>query len=106
MLITLTPLKRVVDERIKLPISERWKDSDLFEVCVEGDEVVVRWWQYAEADRYEGRVTLSDPGARTTEVRVPADAKPGDTLHLILEATDDGDPALTRYRRVVVTVGS
>ena len=72
----------------------------------DGDEVVVRWWQYAEADVYEGRVTLSDPGARTTEVRVPADAKPGDTLHLILEATDDGDPALTRYRRVVVTVGS
>jgi ATP-dependent Clp protease ATP-binding subunit ClpA len=35
-------LKRVVDERIKLPISERWKDGDLFEVCVEGDEVVVR----------------------------------------------------------------
>ena len=29
-------LKRVVDERIKLPISERWKEGDLFEVSVEG----------------------------------------------------------------------
>jgi hypothetical protein len=27
----------------------------------------------------------------------------GKTIHVILEATDDGQPALTRYRRVVVT---
>jgi ATP-dependent Clp protease ATP-binding subunit ClpA len=35
-------LKRVVDERIKLPISERWKDGNLFEVRVADGEVVVR----------------------------------------------------------------
>ncbi len=29
-------LKRVIDERIKLPISERWKEGDLFEVRVVG----------------------------------------------------------------------
>ena len=36
--------------------------------------------------------------------RVPADAMAGQTIHLIIEATDDGAPALTRYQRVVVTV--
>jgi hypothetical protein len=70
----------------------------------DGDSVAVRWWQYAEADGYAGMATFADSTSAATEVRVPADAKPGDTLHLILEATDDGVPALTRYRRVVVTV--
>src|SRR5687768_17477283 len=35
-------LKRVIDERIKLPISERWKDGNLFEVRVVDGEVVVQ----------------------------------------------------------------
>jgi hypothetical protein len=36
--------------------------------------------------------------------RVRDDAKSGQTIKLLLEATDDGTPALTRYQRVVVTV--
>jgi hypothetical protein len=42
--------------------------------------------------------------ARWTSFPVPADAKPGDTIHLILEVTDDGTPALKHYQRVIVTV--
>jgi len=34
----------------------------------------------------------------------PSDAVTGQTIQLVLEATDDGRPALTRYRRVVVSV--
>jgi len=34
-------LKRVIDERIKLPISERWKESARFDVVVKDGEVVV-----------------------------------------------------------------
>ena len=57
-----------------------------------------------EAGSYPGRVSLSDATALATTLQVPADAAPGSTIHLILEATDDGTPALTRYQRVVVTV--
>src|SRR5262245_17388337 len=35
-------LKRVIDERIKLPLSQRWKEGNLFEVRVADGEVVVR----------------------------------------------------------------
>jgi hypothetical protein len=35
---------------------------------------------------------------------VPSDAQPGQTIHLILEVTDDGAPALTSYQRVIATV--
>ena len=38
-------------------------------------------------------------------MRVPADAKAGETIHIIAEATDNGAPPLTRYAHVVVTVG-
>ena len=35
---------------------------------------------------------------------VPADAQPGQTIHLILEVTDDGTPPLSSYQRVITTV--
>ena len=41
-----------------------------------------------------------DASAQAT-LDVPADAK-GRTIHVILEVTDAGEPALTRYRRIVV----
>ena len=34
-------LKRIVDERVKLPISARWRDSGHFHVRVENGQVVV-----------------------------------------------------------------
>lgn len=71
----------------------------------DGDSVALRWWQYAEADGYAGRVAVADSTSTQARVRIPADARAGDTVHLILEATDDGTPALTRYHRVIVEVG-
>jgi len=53
---------------------------------------------------YPGKVTFSDPAALVTSVQVPTDAAQGQTIQLVLEATDNGTPALTRYQRVVVTV--
>jgi hypothetical protein len=70
----------------------------------DGDRVSVKWWQWKEVDTYPGEVSLSDPTSSVTSVRVPADAKPGQTVHLILEATDDGTPPLMRYQRVILTV--
>jgi hypothetical protein len=35
---------------------------------------------------------------------VPTDAKSGDTIHMVVEVTDDGAHTLKHYQRVVVTV--
>jgi hypothetical protein len=70
----------------------------------DGNAVAVRWWQWKEVGTYPGKVTLSSPTSLGTSMQVPADATAGQTIHLILEATDNGTPALTRYRRVVVSV--
>jgi hypothetical protein len=68
------------------------------------DKVTVTWWQYNDAGTYPGDVTFSNPATLTTSFRVPEDAKSGQTIHIILEATDNGTPRLTRYQRVIVTV--
>jgi hypothetical protein len=69
----------------------------------DSDPVTVKWWQY-RVGSYPGEVAVANPLSATTDFRVPADAAPGQTIHLILEATDHGTPALTRYQRVIVTV--
>ena len=68
------------------------------------DTATVTWWQYNDAGTYPGDITFSDPTALTTTFRVPDDARLRQTIHVILEATDNGTPRLTRYQRVVVTV--
>jgi hypothetical protein len=35
---------------------------------------------------------------------VPADAAEGQTIHALLQVTDDGTPPLTSFQRVIVTV--
>ncbi len=64
----------------------------------------VTWWQYNDAGTYPGDITFSDPATLTTTFRVPDDAKSGQTINIILQATDNGTPPLTRYQRVIVTV--
>jgi hypothetical protein len=66
--------------------------------------VTVRWWQWKEMGTYPGWVTLTNPSALATSMRVPSDASAGQTIHLILEATDNGMPPLTRYQRVIISV--
>ena len=82
-------------ERVKLSGSATDPDQNT---------VSSRWWQYEEAGTYPGRVVIDRANQATTHFTVPADALAGQTIHLILDVTDSGSPALTRYQRVVATV--
>jgi hypothetical protein len=64
----------------------------------------VRWWQYHDAGTYPGEIVISSAGSLDTTLQIPTDAQPGQSLHVILEATDSGTPSLTRYQRVIVTI--
>ncbi|MEX2152247.1 MAG: nucleoside hydrolase-like domain-containing protein [Gemmatimonadaceae bacterium] len=70
----------------------------------DGHAVAMHWWRWKDVDTYPGEVSLSHPTALATRLRVPNDATPGQTIQLVLEATDNGTPALTRYQRVIITV--
>ena len=70
----------------------------------DGNAVAVRWWQWQEVGTYPGKVTFSHPNALATSMQVPSDAVAGQTIQLVVEATDNAMPPLTRYQRVIVTV--
>ncbi|GAB3812762.1 hypothetical protein GCM10028820_06370 [Tessaracoccus terricola] len=70
----------------------------------DGDKTNVSWWQYEEADTYSGKVNLSATAGLSTTFVVPADAPIGSTIHIIAKVSDDAEPALMNYKRVVVTV--
>jgi hypothetical protein len=66
----------------------------------DGQQVKVSWWLYPEAGSIEG-ATLTQTNGLNTEVILPAVTKPG-TVHVILQAEDDGTPPLFAYRRVII----
>jgi hypothetical protein len=70
----------------------------------DGDAVAVRWWRWKDVDTYPGDITVADASALSASLQVPEDATPGETIQMVLEVTDSGAPALTRYQRVVISV--
>jgi hypothetical protein len=68
----------------------------------DGDALSDRWYVYAETGSYAGKATIAGHTSSLATLEVPADAD-GRTIHVLLEVTDNGEPPLTRYRRLVVT---
>jgi hypothetical protein len=70
----------------------------------DGRRLSAQWWQYRDAGTYAGLVGIHSPNAYGTTITVPPDARAGQTIHVILQVTENGPHALTRYQRVVLTV--
>ena len=69
----------------------------------DGDRVSCRWLTYDEAGDFKGTVEIANstsPEAYFVAPQVDEAA----SIHIILEVTDDGQPCLYSYRRVIVTV--
>jgi len=69
----------------------------------DGNQLSIQWWQYLEAGTYPKNVQIQNSNSLNASLVMPADAVSGQTIHVILQATDDGQPPLTRYQRVVIT---
>ena len=69
----------------------------------DGNGVSVKWWQF-KAGSYPNKVVISNSTSEQAEVLIPNDAAGDHTIHLILEATDNGMPSLTSYQRIIITV--
>jgi hypothetical protein len=70
----------------------------------DGDPLRYYWWHYREPGSYKGEASIRDSDKAVAYVQLPADARSGDTLHLIAEVADSGKPPITRYARVIITV--
>lgn len=70
----------------------------------DGDSLSFWWMPYPEAGSYRGPLTLNGAANSIRAHLVAPRVDKPETLHFILRLTDKGSPALTRYRRIIVTV--
>ena len=70
----------------------------------DGDKLSFHWWQYEEADTYDGTVDIQNADQQEASFTVPDDAGNGETIHIICEVMDDGTPNLTRYQRIIIEI--
>jgi hypothetical protein len=92
-------LDMVVPPGQRVPLSGSAIDPD-------GNAVTWNWWEYTDADTYAGKITIDNANTSEASFVVPADAKPGDTIHVIMDVKDQGTPSISRYQRIVITVGT
>ena len=69
----------------------------------DGDKLSFKWWQYREAGSYTTMVKLQNSATDQVSFVAPDVSKP-ETIHIILEVTDNGSPALKSYQRIIITV--
>lgn len=70
----------------------------------DGDKLAFRWWQYQEAGTYSGRVQIEEEENEKISINIPKETNEEETIHIICEVTDNGEPNLTRYQRIVITI--
>ena len=80
----------------------RWMPHELEDVMV-ADMVLDRTASPAKG-KEPWVLQLTGADQRAVSFVVPPDARPGDTFHIIAEATDDAPQPMKAYRRVIVTV--
>lgn len=66
----------------------------------DGDQLTYEWIFYQEPSSFKGKLEF-DKGLSEISIAIPMEAK-GKNIHLILRITDNGQPALTSYRRVIL----
>ncbi|MFO1477231.1 MAG: DUF1593 domain-containing protein [Verrucomicrobiota bacterium] len=70
----------------------------------DGDSLSFLWFHYPEAGTYATPIRIdSAENGHGVYVKAPLVDKP-ETAHFILKVTDKGNPPLSRYRRVIVTI--
>ncbi len=69
----------------------------------DGDKLAYKWYPYEEAGTYRSTVSVKSNGAEAS-LLVPVNAVKGETIHVVLEVSDNGQPPITRYARVILTV--
>ncbi len=67
----------------------------------DADKLKYEWMFYHEAGTYKGKITIKKTSTDKAAVQIPNDAK-GKTIHIVLIVTDNGEPNLTRYQRLVI----
>ncbi len=82
------------NEKVKLRVQASDPDKN---------SLAYRWFFYPEAGTFRGALPSMQAKGRDATFIAPAVASE-QTLHVIVEVTDNGEPALTSYRRFIISV--
>ena len=69
----------------------------------DGDELSFSWFHYREPGSFVGDIELQNSNSARPSFTAPKVDKARD-FHIIMQVKDEGEPALTRYQRVIVNV--
>ena len=67
------------------------------------DAIHFQWLTYPEAGTFRGDVQLRSTDQESTSFTAPSVDKP-ETIHVLLQVQDDGEPNLVAYHRAVITI--
>jgi hypothetical protein len=67
------------------------------------DKLTYKWFVYKEAGNFSGNVPLTNTNVPQISFIAPK-VKSENTLHVILQVKDNGEPNLFSYRRIVLTI--
>ncbi|MFO7446075.1 MAG: DUF1593 domain-containing protein [Ignavibacteriaceae bacterium] len=70
----------------------------------DGDNLAYLWFHYPEAGSYKEIITIDGAENLYRFTLKAPEVKKTETVHFILKVTDKGNPPLSRYKRVIVTV--
>jgi hypothetical protein len=68
----------------------------------DGDQVKYHWWIYKEVGGFNGQLEFFNPYADEQSFEMPK-LNEGQSLHIILEVQDNGEPSLYSYRRIILS---
>jgi hypothetical protein len=89
------PLKIVAKPGEKVQLSAKGSQDP------DNDELSFRWWFYQEPSAYKGELTIQGSTMEHAIIHVPDDTA-NNTIHVIFELSDDGQPPLKSYRRIII----
>lgn len=93
--------KRIIEKRVKKGGVVKLNSSKSYDP--DGDTMSWKWIYYKDASSFDGDVVLDKTSDSVCEISIPENSE-GKTIHIVLELTDNGVPALTSYRRVILYV--
>ncbi|EDY83647.1 conserved hypothetical protein, putative [Verrucomicrobiia bacterium DG1235] len=69
----------------------------------DGDQLSFLWQVYKEPSSFKGDMAFRQSTSSIATLEIPKESA-GKSIHVILEVSDDGNPKLTSYRRMVLEV--
>jgi hypothetical protein len=67
----------------------------------DGDELTYKWWVLTDAGTYNGEINIADNETNKAAISISENSV-GKTIHVICEVTDNGEPELSGYKRIII----